>query len=70
MKKQKIQLIIIIVLLVVFVGGYFGLKKYNKVKDEEASTDSYEVLTLDESTINEINIVSLIIQLFCIFFCF
>ncbi len=58
MKKQKIQLIIIIVLLVVFVGGYFGLKKYNKVKDEEASTDSYEVLTLDESTINEINIVT------------
>ena len=58
MKKQKMQLIIILVLLAVFAAGYFGLKHYNKVQDDKASKDTYTVLTLDKSAITEMKITN------------
>ena len=56
MKKQKIQLIIILVLLLIFAGSYLGLKQYNKVQDKKDSTDTYTALTLDKSAITGMKI--------------
>ena len=56
MKKQKIQLIIILVLLLIFAGSYLGLKQYNKVQDKKDATDTYTALTLDKSAITEMKI--------------
>ncbi len=56
MKKQKVQLIIILVLLLIFAGSYLGLKQYNKVQDKKSSTDTYTALTLDKSAITEMKI--------------
>lgn len=35
MKKQRRQMIFLLVLLVALVGGFFGLKQYNKVQSEQ-----------------------------------
>lgn len=56
MKKQKMQLIIILVLLLIFAGSYLGLKQYNKVQSKKSSTDTYTALTLDKSAITEMKI--------------
>ena len=36
MKKQPKQFFLLLVALVVLVGGYFGLRAYNKASDEKA----------------------------------
>ena len=56
MKKQKIQLIIILVLLLIFAGSYLGLRQYNKIQDKKSSTDTYTALTLDKSAITQMKI--------------
>ena len=48
MKKQKVQLIILLALLLVFVGGYFGLQKYNKDEAEKESESTYTALSLGD----------------------
>ena len=53
MKKQKIQLIVILVLLIVFVGGYFGLKKYNENVQAKESEPKYTALALTDQDENE-----------------
>ncbi|MCR5100116.1 MAG: DUF4340 domain-containing protein [Butyrivibrio sp.] len=54
MKKQKIQLIVVLVLMLVFICGYFGLKKYNSVIEAKEAEAEYQVLTLNEENISEI----------------
>ncbi|MBE5860212.1 MAG: DUF4340 domain-containing protein [Butyrivibrio sp.] len=60
MKKQKIQLIVILVLLIVFVGGYFGLKKYNENVQAKESEPKYTALALtDQDEIESIEVTNL-----------
>ncbi|MBE5843583.1 MAG: DUF4340 domain-containing protein [Butyrivibrio sp.] len=59
MKKQRIQLLIMLVLLVVFASGYFGLKAYNKNAEAKASEPKYTALALDEdSAITELKVTN------------
>ena len=52
MKNQKKHLIILIVALLVFVAGYFGLKKYNEIKAKEEMLEDYDiVLNIDRTTV-------------------
>lgn len=37
MKKQRIHLIVLIVVLIALAGGYFGLKQYNKAQSEKSA---------------------------------
>ncbi len=49
MKKQKIQLIALLIVLVACIGGYFGASAYSKKKQaEEEKEESYTALTLGE----------------------
>ena len=54
MKKQKTQLIIILVVLAVMVASYFALSAHNKKVVEDEATDDYTLLTLDTTKISEI----------------
>lgn len=58
MKKQKLQLIIIIVLLVALIAGYFGLRHYNKAEENKEATDTYTALSLDDTAITDIKVTS------------
>lgn len=44
MKKQKGQLLIMLLVLVVLGGGYFGLCRYNKIQSEKGAETEEEVL--------------------------
>ena len=45
MKKQKRQMVVLLVLLVVCVGGYFGLQAYNRhTEEQEAALEEAEKL--------------------------
>lgn len=44
MKKQKLQLVILVVLLAALAGGYFGLKQYNKAQSEKPQETEGEVI--------------------------
>lgn len=46
MKKQRIQLIVLIIVLIVLAGGYFGLKQYNKAQSEKPQAPSGEALVM------------------------
>lgn len=48
MKRQKIQLIVLLALLVVLVGGYFGLKKHNEKVSAKESSPKYTALNLED----------------------
>ena len=48
MKKQKIQLIVILVIFVICIGGYFGLKTYNEKAAAKESEPEYTALALSE----------------------
>lgn len=55
MKKQKIQLYIMVGALLVLVGAFFGVKSYNAHLEEMESLESepeYTVLDLDEEDVN------------------
>ena len=52
MKKQKTQLIIILVVLAVMVASYFALSAHNKKVVEDEATDDYTLLTLDTAKIS------------------
>ncbi len=56
MKKQKTQLIIILVVLAVMVAAYFALSAHNKKVAEDQLTDDYTILTMDTTTINEVKV--------------
>lgn len=56
MKKQKTQLIVILVVLAVLVASYFALSAHNKKVAEEESTDAYTILTMDTSTVKEVKL--------------
>lgn len=56
MKKQKTQLIIILVVLAVMVASYFALSAHNKKVVEDEATDDYTLLTLDTTKISEIKV--------------
>ncbi len=57
MKKQRIQLLVLLALLVVFAGGYFGLKKYNQNAEAKASEPKYTALALgDDAVIAELKV--------------
>ena len=56
MKKQKIQLIIMLIVLAVVAGTWFFLGKYNKNAAKEKADDKYTVMTLDSSKVKEIQI--------------
>ncbi len=59
MKKQRFQLIILIVLLLVFVGGYFGLQKYNKDAAAKESESTYTALNLgDDADITAMHVTN------------
>lgn len=59
MKKQKKQLILMIALLIVLVGGYFGLVKYNEWSQQkeldEAQSEVTYVTQLDAENIEKIS---------------
>ena len=44
MKKQRIQLVILIIVLIVLAGGYFGLKQYNKAQSEKTQDAEGEAI--------------------------
>lgn len=44
MKKQRIQLIVLIVVLIALAGGYFGLKQYNKAQSEKPAEPAGEAI--------------------------
>ena len=58
MKKQKIQLIVLLVVLIACIGGYFGASAFSKKKQaEEDSEESYTALALEEDAeITEIDV--------------
>lgn len=52
MKKQKRQLLIMLLALVVLGGGYFGLRQYNKVQSEKVEeSDETVLVTLEKEDI-------------------
>ncbi len=51
MKKQRIQLIVLVVILLGFVGGYFGLKTYNKNAEAKESEPKYTALSLTDDDV-------------------
>lgn len=53
MKKQKIQLIVLAIVLVALLAAYFIIPKV--VKDEEEETENYIVTAIDSSTVSEIS---------------
>ncbi|MBQ7918494.1 MAG: DUF4340 domain-containing protein [Lachnospiraceae bacterium] len=59
MNKQKKQLLLMVALLVVLVGGYLGLVKYNEwneqKKTEQAQSQVIYVTQLEEGSINKIS---------------
>ena len=59
MAKQKKQLLLMVALLVVLVGGYFGLVKYNEWSEqkeaEKAQSQVIYVTQLEEGSINKIS---------------
>lgn len=59
MKKQIIQFWAIIVILVVFIGGYFGISKYFSLKEEKEEADRIVALEIKDyekvSSISYIN---------------
>jgi hypothetical protein len=59
MKKQKLQLIILLALLVVFVCGYFGLQKYNKDAAAKESEPTYIALSLgDDADVTKMHVTN------------
>lgn len=58
MKKQKIQLIVILAVLVLAIASYFLLSHYNKKTEEDESTDDYTILTVDTTDVTEIKVTS------------
>ena len=48
MKKQKIQMAVMVLALIVVIGAYFGLKSLNKKTQEELSESQYTALNLGE----------------------
>ncbi|WP_029324645.1 DUF4340 domain-containing protein [Butyrivibrio sp. AE3004] len=50
MKSQKIQLFILLICLIVFASGYFGLKAYNKRAEAKESEPRYTALSISENT--------------------
>ena len=56
MEGQKKQFILITVLIVVCIGGYFGLKAYNErqaEKEEEASEkETFTAVSVDAAAVN------------------
>lgn len=50
MKKQKLQLTVLVIVLIVLGGGYLGLRRYNTVQSQKASEETEgEALTALES---------------------
>ncbi|MCR4902690.1 MAG: DUF4340 domain-containing protein [Butyrivibrio sp.] len=56
MKKQQIQLLIMLVVLLAFIGSFFGLKKYNEAKANEVDEPQYTALSLDSSDISTLKV--------------
>jgi len=54
MKRQKVQLIAILVILILCIGSYVFLLKYNAKVEEDEETDDYTILTLDTDDIVKI----------------
>ncbi len=50
MKKQKIQIIVLIALLIILCGSYFGLKSFNKKMAAEESEPAYTALNIPDET--------------------
>ena len=48
MKKQMIQFGVIIVILVVFIGGYFGISKYFSLKEEKEEAERIVALEIKD----------------------
>lgn len=51
MKKQKVQMIILLVALVLLIGGYFFLQSYNKKQAEKEDEDKIQVAQIDADAI-------------------
>lgn len=51
MKKQKVQMIILLAVLVLLIGGYFFLQSYNKKQAEKEDADKIEVAQIDADAI-------------------
>lgn len=51
MKRQKMQLMVLGVLLLVLLIVFFALRSYNKEKQETTEEDSYTVLSLQEADV-------------------
>ena len=58
MKKQKIQLIVMLVILLAFIGCFFGLKSYNEAKENEVDEPLYTAWSLDSEDIATIHVVN------------
>ncbi len=54
MKKQKTQLIVVLVILLICVGGYFGLRHYNSVIEAQEAEAEYTILTVAEDDITQV----------------
>lgn len=54
MKKQKTQLIVVLVILLICIGGYFGLRHYNSVIEAQEAEAEYTILTVAEDDITQV----------------
>ncbi|MCR5178782.1 MAG: DUF4340 domain-containing protein [Lachnospiraceae bacterium] len=59
MKRKKAGLLIILVVLVLLIGAFFGLRKYNEIQDEKDSADeSVSVLDIDTADVTEYSVTN------------
>ncbi|WP_342755891.1 DUF4340 domain-containing protein [Kineothrix sedimenti] len=58
MKKQKIQLTVILILLIATAAAYAGVKYYNNNHTEEEETASYTITQDDASSVKELSLTN------------
>ena len=57
MKKQKVQLIVVAILLVLCIAGYFIIKNVNKNTEQEATTTTITVTNVESDNVKEIEYI-------------
>ena len=51
MKKQKVQMVVLVIALALLIGGYFFLQNYNKKQTEKEDADKIQVAQIDADAI-------------------
>lgn len=51
MRKQKVQMVVLVAVLTLLIGGYFLLQQYNKKQAEKEEEDKIQVAEIDTDAI-------------------